>query len=65
LTAGGIVSVGYEDADGILEVEFSSGTLHEYYRVPRRVFDSLLSSSPPGQYLAVNGKDVYQYRHVR
>jgi len=51
--------------DGILEVEFSSGAQYEYYRVPRRVFDGLLSSSSPGQYLATNVKDVYQYRRLR
>lgn len=60
-----IVSVGYEDDDGILEVEFSGGALYEYYRVPRQVFDGLLASSSPGQYLATNVKDVYQYRRVR
>jgi hypothetical protein len=60
-----IVSVGYEDDDGILEVEFSGGVLYEYYRVPRQVFDALVSSSSPGQYLATNVKDVYQFRRVR
>ena len=60
-----VVSVGYDADDGILEVEFSGGSVYEYYRVPRQVFDGLFASSSPGHFVATKVKDVYQYRRIR
>jgi KTSC domain-containing protein len=60
-----VISVGYDADEGILEVEFSAGSLYEYYRVPREVFDALLASASPGNYLATKVKDVYQYRRIK
>jgi KTSC domain len=57
-------TVGFDADNAILEVEFSGGELYEYYRVPRQVFDGLMSSSSPGHYVATNVKDVYQYRRL-
>jgi hypothetical protein len=59
-----LASIGYDPGDGILEIEFSSGAIYEYYRVPGRVFDGLLSASSPGLYFASNVKDVYQFRRI-
>ena len=60
-----VISVGYDENDGILEVEFAGGSVYEYYRVPKQVFDGLVASSSPGHYVATKVKDVYQYRRIR
>lgn len=59
-----VLSVGYDAEDGILEVEYAGGSVYEYYRVPKHVFDGLTTSSSPGHYVATNVKDVYQYRRI-
>jgi len=49
-----IESIGYEN--GILEVEFRSGSVYQYHDVPKEVFDSILSSESIGK--AVNSSVI-------
>lgn len=60
-----ITSVGYDDATGTLEVEFTSGTLYQYFDVPRMVFDDLSSGGGGvGAYFNGHVKGVYRYARL-
>src|SRR5688500_17938427 len=37
-----IISVGYNETNGILEIEFDRGRIYQYFDVPRAVYDELL-----------------------
>lgn len=65
LNSTNVDSVGYDADAGILEVEFTGGSVYEYYQVPRPIFDGLVSAASPGHYLATKVKDVYRYRRIR
>jgi KTSC domain len=65
LNSSSVASVGYDPEGGILEVEFTSGSVYEYYQVPRQVFDGLVSAPSSGHYMATKVKDVYRYRRIR
>ena len=46
----GLVSVGYDEASETLEVEFPSGTIYQYYEVPKELYDELMAASSKGRF---------------
>lgn len=61
-----IASIGYDEQAGILEVEFRTGAVYQYYGVPKRVYVGLMNASSHGAYLTQYVKEVgYRYREVR
>lgn len=55
-----IVSVGYDDASALLEVEFKQGRVYQYLDVPRGHYDGIMSAASPGGYLNNNVKPYYR-----
>lgn len=47
-----ISSVGYDPRREILELEFSSGAVYDYFEVPRSVYDSLMKASSKGRFIS-------------
>ena len=59
-----IASVGYDQLDGILEIEFNSGAIYQYENVPYRVYDVMMKADSVGKYFNVHIKSKYNYRRV-
>ena len=57
--------VGYDPERRVLEVEFASGEVYDYYDVPPEVYDGLLRAESPGQYFRDHVRGVYTYRRLR
>jgi N-formylglutamate amidohydrolase len=60
-----IHSVGYESATEILEIEFNTGWIYEYYGVPNNVYHNLMNASSKGIYHKENIKFTYRYKRIR
>jgi hypothetical protein len=60
-----IRSVGYEADIEILEVEFTSGSIYQYFDVPESEYEGLMNTSSKGRYLNQNIKDCYRYVQVK
>ena len=60
-----IVSMGYSGATKILEVEFRSGTVYQYFQVPRKAYAELESADSKGRHLARNIRDKFQYERLQ
>ena len=58
-------SVGYDEGSSILEVEFHSGGIYEYFGVPEGVYLGLMSASSKGQYLHHYVKNSYRCNRIR
>ena len=58
-------SIGYDDAACVLEVEFHSGGLYQYFGMQKSVYDAFMSSSSKGRYLDQHIKDRYRTVRVR
>ena len=43
-------SVGYDESSKILEVEFQTGLIYQYWGVPLKVYQDLMSSDTIGKY---------------
>ncbi len=54
-------SVGYDESDQVLEIEFVSGGIYRYYGVPREVYQRMLEAPSKGAYFLQHVKDEYQY----
>lgn len=52
----------YRNESGVLEVEFTSGTVYEYFDVPEQVYRDFASSSSRGRYFAYQFRDKFPYR---
>lgn len=58
-------SVGYDPIDHLLELEFVSGALYEYYDVPLDVYQGLKEAESHGQYFNYHIKQAgFEFRQV-
>lgn len=61
-----LASVGWEGEaeEGTLEVEFRSGFVYRYDKVPRAVYEALIGASSPGRYFSQNIDGAYEHRRA-
>jgi hypothetical protein len=57
-------SVGYDAERQILEIEFTSGSVYQYFNVPTSVYEALMSASSKGQYHIQWIKHSYRYQKI-
>ena len=57
-----LVTVSYDDARELLQLEFCSRAVYQYFRVPAAVHQSLLDASSKGRYFnqAIRGRFPYR-----
>ena len=65
VTSSNISSVGYDEADGTLEVEFHDGKIYQYSDVPPPVYRGLLDAPSKGSYFHAHIRTTYSYRQLR
>ena len=58
VTSTNIRSIGYDSQSAVLEVEFTSGDVYQYFDVPEHLYNNLLQAASPGQFLNIN---IIQY----
>jgi len=56
-----IRSIGYDPESKILEIEFHSGGIYQYFEVPPSVYSGLMSASSHGKYFHQHVKNIYRY----
>ena len=64
VTSSNIASIGYDDSSETLEIEFKNGGIYQYFDVPQRIYNEIMSASSHGEYLAQNIKGHYRYSKV-
>jgi hypothetical protein len=61
-----LASVGYDSRQQILEIEFNSGSIYQYFNVPVHIYNGLMSADSHGRYFDANIKKAgYGYRRIR
>lgn len=58
-----IKSIGYDKISSVLEVEFTSGDVYQYFNVPEFLYQQFLQASSHGQFL--NDHIRYNYRYQK
>jgi KTSC domain len=56
-----ISSVGYDERASVLEVEFESGDVYDYFDVPARVYKDLLKAPSKGRFVSRRIRDRYPF----
>ena len=54
-------SMGYESESQILEIEFQSGSVYEYFDVPGAVYEGLRRAESKGRYFNDEIRDDYAF----
>jgi hypothetical protein len=57
-------SVGYDDLNATLEIEFHNGSVYEYRAVPPNVHAGLMTAASKGQYFDARIRKFYEGRRV-
>lgn len=64
VSSSNIASVGYDEANSILEVEFINGSVYEYFDVPEHVYREFMGCGSLGAYLNSRIRGQYRYQRV-
>jgi len=54
-----IKSIGYDVANGTLEIEFKNSGIYRYFNVPELLYSTLMNASSKGRYLNDYIKERY------
>jgi KTSC domain-containing protein len=60
----GIAQVGYEEGSEILEIEFASGKIFQFFNVPLNLFNQLMDSSHKERYYETNILERFPYKRI-
>ncbi|WP_435181617.1 KTSC domain-containing protein [Halorussus sp. AFM4] len=60
-----IRSIGYDDEEETLEVEFESGGVYRYADVSRETYEAFLGARSHGSYFHENVRGQYDYHRIR
>lgn len=65
VSSSNLSSVGYDEADQVLEIEFNSGRVYQYFDVPKRAHQGLMGAASHGKYFHKYIEDNYNYNRVK
>jgi KTSC domain len=60
-----LASVGYDQKEQILEIEFNHGGIYQYFDVPVEEYEGLMSADSHGRYFVHNIKDAYEFDRIK
>jgi len=64
VSSSNIASIGYDRENMVLEVEFLSGSVYQYYHVPESIYIGFMNAPSHGRYLNWNIKGAYRYYRI-
>lgn len=64
VTSTNVAEVGFDANSRILEVQFKTGAVYQYFDVPQQIYDELRRASSIGGFINSNVKGHYRYARV-
>jgi hypothetical protein len=59
-----IKTLGYDDRNNVLEVEFHTGRVYQYFGVPPAVYNDLLNASSIGEFYNRQIRNEYDFLEI-
>lgn len=59
-----VASIGFDEDNLVLEVEFLNGSVYQYFDVPTQIYDGLRNAASVGAFLASQIKGHYRFSRV-
>lgn len=60
-----ILSIGYDERERTLEIEFVNGRIYRYFDVPSETLQSFLRAESKGKYMNAHIRLSFPYRRLR
>ncbi len=60
-----INSIGYDNENSVLEIEFLSGGIYQYSNVPINIYNDIMNALSHGKYFHQNIKDSFNFIKIR
>jgi hypothetical protein len=57
-----LASIGYDETNNILEIEFNHGGVYQYLNVPLNVYQELINANSHGTYFSANIRNKSNYK---
>ena len=57
-----LASIGYDEINNILEIEFNHGGIYQYLNVPLDVYEELINANSHGSYFSANIRNNTRYK---
>jgi hypothetical protein len=57
-------SIGYDEQQKFLEIEFHSGGIYQYSNIPREIYSNLSNAAFKGEFFAYSIKDNFSTKRV-
>lgn len=57
-----LASIGYDEENNILEIEFNHGGIYQYLKVPFDVYEELMNARSHGTYFSANIRNNTSYK---
>jgi len=64
VSSSNIAAIGYEAGTETLEVEFTNGSIYQYYNVPQVTYEQFMASGSKGQFFHASIRNVFGYSRV-
>ncbi len=64
VSSSNIASIGYDPASETLEIEFTNGSIYQYFNVNSGLYDQLMAAPSKGQFLNTYIRNAYPYSRV-
>ena len=65
VSSSNLASVGYDASQQILEIEFLTGSVYQYFNVPQAIYEGLMAADSHGRYFDANIKKAgYSYKRI-
>lgn len=64
VSSSNIESIGYDEATSVLEIEFHNGSIYQYFKVPRDIYDELMSANSHGKFFFENIKNSFSFQKI-
>ena len=64
VSSSNIASIGYDPGSETLEIEFTNGSIYQYFNVPARLHEQLMAAPSKGQFLNTYIRNAYPYSRI-
>lgn len=65
VSSSNLSSVGYDERDQILEIEFNGGRVYQYFDVPQPVYQGFMDAQSHGKYFHRKIEGNYSYKQIK
>lgn len=64
VSSSNIKSVGFDPSNNIVEIEFSDGSIYQYFDVPEATYQSLVGAPSVGKYFHQEIRGTYRFARL-